>query len=76
MYPIRREECEQLAEELDVEIESKRPEPGEFYIAGRNTGPKLLTCAEVDEDLGCIHAEEDAYSFDLHECYRLKDEYQ
>lgn len=75
-YPVGREECEELAEELGVEIEDAVPEKGEIYIAGRNTGPKLLTAFAVDEDLGCVHAVGNEYSFDFRECYRLTDSHQ
>jgi hypothetical protein len=74
LHPIRKEECEDLAETLDVEIEEKRPESGELYIAGRNTEPKLLTAKRIE--MGCVFPEESEYPYDTGECFRLKDEYQ
>lgn len=74
LHPIRKEECEELAESLDVEIEDKAPEPGELYIAGRNTEPKLLTAKRIDK--GCVFPEGNAYPYNTGECFRLKDEYQ
>ena len=47
------------------------PQPGALYIAGRNTEPQLLTCKSVN-DRGWIVAKEMAYSFDWHECIRIK----
>lgn len=74
LHPIRKEECEDFAETLGVEIEEKRPEPGELYIAGRNTEPKLLTAKRIE--MGGVFPEENAYPYNTGECFRLKDEYQ
>lgn len=74
MYPIGFEECEEAAEDLGVDIERGTPKPGELYIAGRNTVPKLLTCIKVTD--GFVVPEEDAYCYDTHECFRLVDEHQ
>ncbi len=35
--------------------------PGDTYMAGRNTGPHLLTVREVDYRLGCVFSTENAY---------------
>lgn len=42
-------------------------EPDDVYYAGRN-GEHILTVREVDKDLGCVHAQEVAYSYNLWEC--------
>ena len=44
-------------------------QPGDLYIAGRNTGPHILTCLAVGD--GYIHAVEAAYSFDSCECRKI-----
>lgn len=44
-------------------------EPGDLYVAERNTGPQLLTCKTLGR--GWIHPEELAYSYDLHECRKV-----
>lgn len=44
-------------------------QPGDTYIAGRNTGPHLLTCRSVGN--GCFHPVECAYSFDDGECRKV-----
>jgi len=74
VYPIRKEECEEAAETLGVEIEDETPEPGEFYIAGRNTEPKLLIAKWIES--GCVFPVGDEYPFNTGECFRLTDEYQ
>lgn len=43
--------------------------PGDVYLAQRNTGPKLLTCAFVK--MGAVFPEETDYPYDLHECARV-----
>lgn len=47
--------------------------PGDLYVAERNTGPKLLTCERVHEEGGWVVARENAYSFDTHECVKVKE---
>jgi len=51
---------------------------GDLYIAERNAGPKLLTAREVvmTEDGFCInfiHATTTDYSFDGHECVKVRE---
>jgi hypothetical protein len=51
---------------------------GDLYIAERNTGPKLLTAKEVimTVDGSCInfiHATTTDYSFDGHECVKVRE---
>ncbi len=53
--------------------------PGDNYLAWRNTGPVLLTCASVHRDSsiigGCVNAEpidgKIQYAFDLWECVKV-----
>lgn len=44
-------------------------QPGDTYVAGRNTGPHLLTCQSIGD--GFIVPVEAAYCFDLHECRKV-----
>lgn len=47
-------------------------EPGDTYMAGRNTGPHLLTAKVVDTDNWWILPVEPAYPFDLHQCVKVE----
>lgn len=66
-----REKLIAYAKEMGFVVEDGIPQQGEIYIAGRTTGPHLLTCAKVDER-GWIMAKEDAYSFDWNECVKVR----
>ena len=44
---------------------------GDLYIAERNTGPHLLECRKVNEELGCVYATTPAYPFDTNECVKV-----
>jgi hypothetical protein len=46
-------------------------EVGDRYVAQRNRGIQLLTCRLIHPD-GWLEAEEPSYSYDLHECFRVK----
>ena len=46
-------------------------QPGDTYIAGRNTGPHLLTVKRVMEDRRFVMSEENAYPYDSWECYKV-----
>jgi hypothetical protein len=46
--------------------------PGDTYLAGRNTGPHLLTVREVYEDQGFATNVENAYPFDLRHCIKVE----
>jgi hypothetical protein len=50
----------------------KTIEPGDTYIAERNTGLKLLTCRENVRDQGFIVATEWAYAYDTGECIKIE----
>lgn len=43
--------------------------PGDIYLAKRNAGWKLLTCDYVK--MGAIFPVENAYPYDIHECYKV-----
>ena len=47
-------------------------EPGDLYIAERNAGPDLLTCARVHPD-GIVFPTTVAYPYDLGECVRVEE---
>ncbi len=42
---------------------------GDFYIARRNTGYKLLTCRNLGD--ACVYPQETAYPFDFSECVKV-----
>lgn len=47
---------------------------GDWYIAQRNTGPKLLKAKRIDKEVGCIFQEntdETYYPYDIHECKKI-----
>ena len=45
--------------------------PGDIYLAKRNTGWKLLTCKENNLDKFFVVPEENAYWYDLDECFKV-----
>jgi len=47
-------------------------EPGDTYLAERNSGVKLLTCKEHNRAKNWIVPVEDAYLFDTWECVRIE----
>ncbi len=61
------------AKELGVEILDEPIQPGDLYLAGRNTGIKLLTCKKVHPyPRGWIEPTTLDYSFDTHECKKVR----
>ena len=40
--------------------------------AQRNGPPRILQCLRVNDDLGCYHPSQTAYSYDYNECYAAK----
>ncbi len=60
------------AKELGVEILDEPIQPGDLYLAGRNTGIKLLTCKKVDPR-HWIEATTLDYSFDTWECKKVRE---
>lgn len=54
---------------IDPEAEIQ---PGDLYIAQRNTGWKLLTCDHVDKIYGLVIAQDPlAYAFNISECKKV-----
>lgn len=46
-------------------------EPGDTYIAERNSGMKLLTCRDHDRENGWVFPVERAYAFNTGECVKI-----
>lgn len=67
---VTRKDLEDAATLLGVELVDEGIKPGDLYLAGRNTGPHLLTCKNVDPR-NWINAVEPAYSFDTWECVKV-----
>ena len=58
------------AAELGLKVSYDPIQPGDTYLAERNTGPKLLTCEAVNER-GWIRPVEMEYSYDTWECIKV-----
>ncbi len=69
---------QERAEELGLLTSSDPIQPGDTYLAERNTGPHLLTCNKtVNTQLGdpdYIVPTEIAYCYDARECVKIIDE--
>lgn len=67
---------EERAKGLGFISSSDSIQPGDTYLAERNTGPKLLTCLKVmKNDFGepsYIVPKEVAYCFDVWECVKIE----
>ncbi len=59
------------AEELGVKIVKEEIQPGDLYLAGRNTGIHLLTCCENNKDKSWIVPVEGNYCYDTWECRKV-----
>ncbi len=46
-------------------------QPGDLYVAQRNTGPHLLTVNYIDPSGWIAPVEWNQYCYDLHECVRV-----
>lgn len=46
-------------------------QPGDTYLAERNTGPHLLTCWRVHDKNWIVPVEEEAYCYDTWECIKI-----
>lgn len=57
-----------LLERDDGEIQ-----PGDLYVAQRNSGPKLLTCLRVNNYDGWIVPVDRAYCYDINECVKVRE---
>ena len=71
MHKWNRERLIEYAKSLGFDVLDGVPQPGESYIAGRNTEPVLLTCESVHERGWVQPKEFPAYPYDLHECVRV-----
>lgn len=74
-YPIRvwvyPEQFEFEGVTLTLSNERGDIAPGDLYIAGRNSGPHLLTARTINKEDGWIGSHEPAYPFDIHECRKV-----
>lgn len=61
------------AKELGVEIVNEPIEPGDLYLAGRNTGIKFLTCAKVDSRHWINSTDPYGYPYDTWECKKVRE---
>lgn len=59
-------------EGVQLKMDPSEIEPGDIYVAERNTGPKLLTAKEVDTEIGCIFPVEQEYPYDIPECVKVE----
>jgi len=67
-----RPEIEKLAEELGVTLcYGEAIQPGDLYLAMRNTGPKLLTCRELGK--ACVFPTNWDYPYDFSECVKVRE---
>lgn len=49
-------------------------QPGDIYVAERNTGPHLLTAKEINRERGWIvPTTTNDYSFDIGECVKVRE---
>lgn len=55
------------------EMDEGEIQPGDLYVAERNTGPHLLTARVVSKEHGCIHPTCNTYSFDIGECVKVRE---
>lgn len=70
---IYRKSLEAFAAKIGKEIVDGDIQPGDQYIAERNTGPKLLTCKYVDPRNWIVPTNTpSAYSYDVWECFKVK----
>lgn len=59
------------AKELGFMTSMDPIQPGDLYLAERNSGPHLLTCYKANEEEGWIVPVERAYCFDTNECIKI-----
>lgn len=57
---------------LDLQIDGDGSvQPGDLYVAGRNTGPHLLEAKRVNTELGVIYPTTTEYPFNIGECVKV-----
>lgn len=66
------EGCTIEADHQPITATSDQLQPGDLYIARRNTGWHLLTCHNDDTDNNWVVPQEPAYVYDRHECRRVR----
>lgn len=76
-HPLAHREFDESPFTLDVDgvlmLVSHAPiNPGDLYVAKRNTGWHILTCRETDMNLRCVFPVEPEYPYDLPECLRIE----
>ena len=59
------------AKDLGVVIDDGPIQPGDLYLAGRNTGIHFLTCESVDPRSWIASTEKFGYSYDTWECRKV-----
>lgn len=69
---LRRGETIDL-EGIKLVMDEGEIQPGDLYVAERNTGPKLLTCKRVDEEDDWILPTTNNYSYDIGECVKVRE---
>ena len=60
------------AETLGLEFIEGEIQPGDLYLAGRNTGMKLLECESVDARHWINSTDPIGYPYDTWECRRVQ----
>ncbi len=68
---LRKGEVVDIGAGVLVKMAEGKIQPGDLYVAERNTGPHLLTCRYVNVEDGWVAAVENAYPFDTNECVKV-----
>ncbi len=64
------DDIQRAALDLGVQLVDEPIQPGDSYLAGRNTNVVLLTCNKIE--MGCIFpVEKYQYPYDIHECHKI-----
>lgn len=63
---------QRAADELGLTVVGGEINPGDLYLAERNTGPKLLTCSRVHVKNWVVPTDPTAYCFDTWECWKVE----
>jgi hypothetical protein len=59
------------AAELGFEVSDHPIQPGDTYLAERNTGPKLLTCLSVSDYGWVVATDIMEYSYNTRDCIKV-----
>ena len=68
---VTKSDCEEVAKSLGLRIINEDIKPGDMYLAGRNTGVKLLECESVDDRNWINSTDPIGYPYDTWECYKV-----